>query len=170
MRRLIALTVCLISIAGLGSGTAAAAKEKLVEGTVYDTTCAAATCEPECPPPPHCGPITGRDARIACPLRWRRIVACPLSATVAPIYSGEGAVVKVRKRGSSTALATLPVSEGHFKIHLAAGEYVLNAIPPEEPQCWTHEPVRITVDAKVKGPIAAALDIGNTCVAHPDSR
>jgi hypothetical protein len=168
MRRVLALTVCFLALAGLGSA-AAAGRRKLVEGTVYDATCATATCEPECPPPPHCGPITARrDARIVCPLTDKRIVACPLSATVDPIYSGEGAVVKVRRRGASKVLATLPVTEGRFKVHLGAGEYVFHAFLPE-PECWTSEAQALDVSSRAHGPVAAALDATDSCVAHLDT-
>ncbi len=165
-----ALVFCMLALAlvfaGLGSVAAAAAGgKKLVEGTVFDTTCSAATCQPECPPPPHCGPITAQNGRIACPLRQRRIVACPLSATALPIYSGEGAVVKVRKRGSSTALATLPVTEGHFKIRLTPGEYVLHPYLPEE-SCWSGETAQLKVSAKDKGPVAAAIEVSDSCAAE----
>jgi hypothetical protein len=172
-------------VATFVAGSAAAAgNKKLVEGTVYDTTCATA-CVPECPPPPHCGPITvQREERIVCPMAERRIIACPLSrASVIvcvqaegcpgtsnpPVYSGEGAVVNVRTRGSAKLLATLPVSEGHFSIRLAPGEYVLRPYLPE-PQCWSGEPVRITVAARTKGPVPASVDVSDSCVAHPDAK
>jgi hypothetical protein len=164
-----------------GSATAAGNK-KLVEGTVYDTTCATA-CLPECPPPPHCGPIMAMRERIVCPM-GDRMIACPLSragvivcvraegcpgTTDPPVYSGEGAVVNVRKRGSAKLLATLPVSEGHFSIRLAPGEYVLRPYLPE-PQCWSGESLRVTVDARTKGPVPASVDVSDSCVAHPDAK
>ena len=165
------LFLCSAGLAALGVGSAAAAApKKLVEGTVYDATCVGTSCEPECPPPPHCGPITAQGkADIVCPLTAERIIACPLSATVDPIYSGEGAVVKVRKRGSATVLATLAVTEGHFKTHLVTGEYVFHAFLAE-PECWTSEPQTLKVSSDTHGPIAAALDATDSCVAHPDSR
>src|ERR1700761_2289249 len=117
MRRFVGMFLCLAAIAALCAASAAGAgHRKLVEGTVYDTTCAGTSCESECPPPPHCGPITGRSAaRILCPLSEGRVIACPLGATAAavpayPVYSVEGAVVKVRRRGSPDPLATLPVT------------------------------------------------------------
>jgi hypothetical protein len=189
MRRLGIRSVCLAALvtllAGLGSASAAAANKKLVEGTVYDATCAT-SCAPECPPPPHCGPITaGSTAAIICPLRERRIIACPLNGSTAqevsppiclpqsgcvsyPVYSGEGATVKVRKRGSSSVLATLPVVEGHFKIRLGAGEYVLHPYLPEEP-CWSGTPETVKVTARTQGPIPASLDVSDSCVVHPDA-
>ena len=90
MRRLMALTVCSIALAGLGSGIASAAgNKKLVEGTVYDTTCATA-CLPECPPLP-CGPITaGGNAGVVCAMS-ERMIACPLSrASVIVCVQAEG--------------------------------------------------------------------------------
>ncbi len=162
-------------LAGLGSGTAVAAgHKKLVEGTVYDVTCAT-TCEPECPPPPHCGPITAASrADVVCAqdsLR-KRIIACPLSRAATgsayPVYSGEGAVVNVRKRGSATVLAQLPVVEGHFKIRLGPGEYVLHPYLPEG-SCWSGEAERVTVTAKTQGTIPASLEVSDSCVAHPNS-
>jgi hypothetical protein len=173
-------------LAGLGSGSAAAAgNRKLVEGTVYDTTCAT-SCVPECPPPPHCGPITAQSSPdFICPLREKRIIACPLaeadSAIVCvqaegcpptggyPLYSGEGGVVKVRWRGSATVLATVPIVAGHFKISLGVGEYVLHPYLPE-PQCWSGLIERVKVTAKTAGPIPASIEVTNACVAHPDLR
>jgi hypothetical protein len=64
-------------------------------------------------------------------------------------------------------LAKLPVTEGHFSTRLAPGEYVLRPYLPE-PQCWSGEPARITVAAKARGPVPAAVDVSNGCVAHPD--
>jgi hypothetical protein len=192
MRRLGTRCVCLaalaVLLAGLGSGSAAAAgTKKLVEGTVYDTTCAT-TCAPECPPPPHCGPITvdRTSVAIVCPLRERRIVACPLSRAAGagaapdfciqgqpcgvdyPVYSGEGATINVRKRGSATVIAMLPVTEGHFKIRLAPGEYVLHPYLPEEP-CWSGEAWRGKVTARTQGPIPVSIKVSDSCVAHPDA-
>jgi hypothetical protein len=181
--RLVCTVALLMILAGLGSGSAAAAgNRKLVEGTVYDTTCATA-CTPECPPPPHCGPITADlSAAIVCPLSQQRVIACPLEtmsrAVVCaqaegcptsgfPVYSVEGAVVKVRKRGSPTVLATLPVVEGHFQIRLGSGQYVLHPYLAEEP-CWSGQPERVTVTAKTQGSIPASIEASDSCVAHPD--
>jgi hypothetical protein len=172
-------------LAGLGSGSAAAAgTKKLVEGTVYDTTCATA-CTPECPPPPHCGPITvGKaSAAIICPLRERRIIACPLAKADSvivcvqaegcptsgyPVYSGEVGVVKVRKRGSATVLAVVPIVEGHFKISLGAGQYMMRPFLPE-PQCWSGAVMAVSVTPKLEGPVPASLQVSNSCVAHSDA-
>jgi hypothetical protein len=182
--RFVCLAALAMLLAGLGSGSAAAAgTKKLVEGTVYDTTCATA-CAPECPPPPHCGPITAKSsAAIVCPLREKRIIACPLARADSvivcvqaegcptpgyPVYSGEGATIKVRKRGSATVLTTLSVVEGHFKIRLGAGEYVLHPYLPEEP-CWSGEPWQVKVTARTQGPIPVSLNVKNGCVAHPDA-
>jgi hypothetical protein len=178
--------VALVAMFVAGSA-AAAGNKKLVEGTLYDTTCGT-ICEPACPPPPHCRPITagGTNSAIVCPLRERRIIACPLSRTSAivcvqaegcpgttnpPVWSGEGegAVVTVRKRGETKVMAKVPVSEGHFSIRLAPGEYILRPYLPE-PQCWSVEANRVVVAAKTRGPVAAALDVSNSCVAHPDSK
>lgn len=137
---------------------------------------------PECPPPPHCGPITVQ-ARGNVVCAQRRIV-CPLSTTSAgspqiclqgspcggvayPVYPGEGAVINVRKRGSATVLATLSVVEGHFKIRLGPGEYVLHPYLPEA-ACWHGEPERVKVTARTQGPIPASVEVSNSCVAHPD--
>lgn len=168
----------------LGAGSAVGAgSRKLVEGTVYDTTCAT-SCVPECPPPPHCGPITqaartavvcAQPQRIVCPLAGRADAApdfciqgqpCGVSY---PVYVGEGAVVVIRRRGSATVLATLPVSEGHFQIRLGPGNYVLHPYLPEE-QCWSGEPATLKVTAKLQSPIPATLDVANHCVALPDAR
>jgi hypothetical protein len=174
------LVVLVAALAGLLAGSASAAgHKKLVEGTVYDTTCLSnATCEPPCPPP--CGPVTAAKARIVC--AQQRIVACPLFATAAetsppvclpasgcftyPVYSGEGATVNVRRRGSATVLATLPVVEGHFEIRLAPGEYVLHPHPPEEP-CWSGSASTVTVRAKWRGPVSASVDVHDNCIVHP---
>jgi hypothetical protein len=172
----IALVVALAAIPA-----AAGVNRKLVEGTVYDTTACSAECPP-CPPPPHCGPITQKEqtgvicARratdlIACPL-YKRIVVCvqaPCPGTISPIYSGEGAIVKVRRRGSATVLATLPVVEGHFKIRLGAGEYVFHPYLGEEP-CWSGAAVMQRVTPRLQSPVPVAVDVSNSCVAHPDGR
>lgn len=165
----------------VAGSAAAAGNKKLVEGTLYDTTCAGASCGVECPPPPHCGPITAESkAAIVCPL-VERIIACPLSRANAvvcvqaegcpgtsdpPVWSGEGAVVTVRKRGSAAAPLELPVVEGHFSTRLAPGEYVLRPYLPE-PQCWSGEPAPISVAAKAKGPVAASIDVSDSCVPRP---
>jgi hypothetical protein len=172
-------------LAGLGSGSAAAAgNRKLVEGTVYDTTCAS-SCVPECPPPPHCGPITSQSqAAIVCPLELKRIIACPLDMADSvivcvqaegcpppggyPLYSGEGGVVKVRRRGSATVLATVPIVEGHFKISLAAGEYAMRPFLGE-PECWSGDVMGVWVSLGLKGPVPAALHVSDSCVTHPDA-
>jgi hypothetical protein len=182
-RRLFGLLALIALVALLGTGSAEAGSKKLVEGTVYDTTCAT-TCAPECPPPPHCGPITAQSSSaIVCPLRERRIIACPLSKADSvivcvraegcptsgyPVYSGEGAVVNVRRRGSSTVLATLPIVEGHFKIRLGAGEYMMRPFLPE-PQCWSGDVMAVWVTLKLKGPVPAKLYVSDSCVAHPDA-
>lgn len=170
-------------MAFVAGSAAAAGNKKLVEGTVYDTTCATA-CLPECPPPPHCGPITAmREKFIVCPMA-ERMIACPLSrasvivcvqaegcpgTSSPPVWSGEGGLVTVRKRGSATTLTKLPVVEGRFSTRLAPGEYVLRPYLPE-PQCWSGEPARVTVAAKAKGPIPASVDVSDSCVAHPDTK
>ena len=180
MRRLaiaLGLAVLVAVVAGLGAGSAAAGgTKKLVEGTVYDTTCAT-SCTPECPPPPHCGPITAK-AKIVCAQR-RRMIACPLARRTvvcvqAPcpgplpgsVYSGEGATVNVRKRGSATVLTTLPIVEGHFEVRLGPGEYVLHPRLSEEP-CLVGVPLNVRVTARTQGPIPVSLTVGNTCVAKP---
>jgi hypothetical protein len=184
--------VALVAMFVVGSA-AAAGNKKLVEGTLYDTTCAGILCGGECPPPPHCGPITagGTNSAIVCPLRERRIVACPLVGSTSsgassqacvpdtpcgedgtdPVYSSEGATINIRKRGAATVLATLPVVEGRFKIRLAPGEYVLHPYLPE-PQCWSSIPpvLGLKVTARWKGPIKAPISLADTCVAHPDAR
>ncbi|HEX4731724.1 MAG TPA: hypothetical protein VH299_10670 [Solirubrobacterales bacterium] len=183
---LVGAVALFVVLAGLGSGSAAAAgNRKLVEGTVYDTTCAAA-CTPECPPPPHCGPITAQRASsdIVCAQDQKRIIACPLETTSSkvvcvraegcptsayPVYSGEGAVVKVRMRGTATVLATLPVVEGHFQIRLGPGEYKMHPYLPE-PQCWSGPLMAVSVTAKLKGPAPASLYVSDSCVAHTDSK
>jgi hypothetical protein len=185
--RVVGVLALVALVTAFVTGSAAAAgNKKLVEGTVFDTTCAGLACGVECPPPPHCGPITagGTNSAIVCPLRERRMIACPLSradvivcvlaegcpgTTGPPVWSGEGAVVTVRKRGSASTLTKLPVVEGHFRIRLDPGEYVLQVYLPE-PQCWSGEKTRLALDAKAKGPIAAALSVSNSCVAHPDSK
>jgi hypothetical protein len=179
---LIAAAAVVIAVATAATAGSAAGNSKLVEGTVYDTTCAT-SCLPECPPPPHCGPIPHSRAAIVC--AQRRIVACPLAGSSAPevsppiclpesgcvsypVYSGEGATVKVRRRGSAEVIATLPVVEGHFEIRLGAGEYVLHPYLPEEP-CWSGIAATVTVSRQARGPVPATVDVSNGCVAHPDS-
>src|ERR1700742_4595309 len=179
MRRVALGLVLVVALAALGSGAAAATgNKKIVEGTVYDVTCATG-CLPECPPPPHCGPITaGAKTGIVCPMS-DRMIACPLSrasvivcvqaegcpgTTGPPVWSGKGGVVTVRKRGSAKVLAKLPITYGHFSAPLGAGEYVLRPYLPE-PKCWSGEPARITVDVGTRGPVSASLDVRNNCAA-----
>jgi hypothetical protein len=180
---LIALVALVALFAGLGSGTAAAGNMKLVEGTVYDTTCVT-VCTPPCPPP--CGPIPApqspadvicAQAQMVCPLAdssGKRaapdfcILGEPCGVSY-PVYSGEGSLVNVRKRGSATVLARLSIVEGHFKIRLAPGEYVFHPYMAEE-QCWSAEPVTTKVSAKLQGPVPATLNATNRCVVHADAK
>lgn len=173
------MLIGLAVLLSLAPGTAAAANKKLVEGTVYDTTCLeTSACEPPCPPP--CAPVPAARARIIV-CAQQRIVACPLRAAAEtsppvclpasgcftyPVYSGAGATVNVRRRGSATVLMTLPVVEGHFQVRLGPGEYVLHPHLAEEP-CWSGSASTVTVSAKWKGPVPTAVDVQDTCVAHP---
>jgi hypothetical protein len=173
------LVVVAAAVVALAGGSASAARnKKLVEGTVYDTTCAAA-CVPECPPPPCGGPVTrSANAAVICAQRATPSTVCPLydgSPRIClpssncggyPTYSGEGAIVKVRKRGSATVLATLPVVEGHFSIRLGAGEYVFHPYLGDEP-CWSGEPVIQQVTPGLRSPVPATVYVSNSCVAHP---
>jgi hypothetical protein len=160
--------VLAIALAGLGSGTAAAGNKKLVEGTVYDTTCIA-VCQPECPPPPHCGPIpvTKGKRNVICA---QAAIVCPLYriAPGASIYTGEGSLVNVRKLGSATVITRLPIVEGHFKIRLAPGQYIFHPYMAEE-QCWSAEPWRVEVTARERSPIATSVGATNNCVVHADA-
>src|ERR1700753_4097778 len=134
MRRLGLGSVVLVVAAALalGAGSAGATgARKLGGGTGDENHCRGATCSTSLPPrhsPPTGGPTTAqsREDRIVC-AQPQRIVACPLAERAAatpdfcvqgepcgvdyPVYSGEGAVVKVRRRGAATVLATLPVVE-----------------------------------------------------------
>jgi hypothetical protein len=184
MRRVataVGLAVLVAVVAGLVAGSATAGgTKKLVEGTVYDTTgVVCATCTPECPPPPHCGPITqSAKAAVICAQRAKPAIVCPLYKTVVcvqapcpgptvyPVYSGEGAVVKVRKQGSSTVLMTVPVVEGHFEMRLGFGEYMMRAFLPE-PQCWSGPKMAVWVSRSLSGPLPSSLYVSNSCVAHP---
>lgn len=168
--------VALVAVFVTGSA-AAAGNKKLVDGTVYDTTCATA-CLPECPPPPHCGPIAAgaspiTERMIACPLSRASTIVCVRAdgcpGTRPPLYLGEGAVVNVRKRGSARVIATLPVTEGRFQTRLGPGEYVLHPYLPDE-GCWSGEADRVTVTARIHGPIPASVEVADRCVAHPDAQ
>jgi hypothetical protein len=171
-RALIGATVLLAVIAlgvGLGSGTAAAGNKKLVEGTAYDTTCVA-VCMPECPPPPHCGPVplTHGKRNVICA---QASIVCPLYRIVpgASLYTGEGSLVNVRKAGSATVIARLPVVEGHFSIRLAPGRYIFHPYMAEE-QCWSAEPWQVKVTRRERGPVATSLAATNNCVVHADAK
>jgi hypothetical protein len=179
MRKLIAFGALVALFAGLGSGTAVAGNKKLVEGTVYDATCVT-ICMPECPPPPHCGPIpmtNGKrnvicaQASIVCPLYRDSARICLPSSNCGgfPVYTVEGSLVNVRKMGSATVIARLPIVEGHFKIRLAPGQYIFRPYMAEE-QCWSAEPWRVEVSARQQGPIATSLGATNNCVVHADAR
>lgn len=185
MRRLTAalgLVVLVATVAGLVAGPAVGAGgKKLVEGTVYDTTCTTA-CTPGCPPPPHCGPITqATTTKVVCAQRAARLIVCPLvkrtvvcvqapcpGTTPYPLYSGEGGVVKIRRRGSGTVLATVPIVEGHFKVVLGFGRYIFRPFLPE-PECWQGDQTAVWVSRGFAGPLPAFLHVGDSCVAQPDT-
>ncbi len=170
MKRVAAGLMCAMAsviVVGLsGPGSALAGNLKLVEGTVYDSTCGA-VCMPECPPPPHCGPIPAPQGQSAAICAQASIV-CPLYriAPGGPVYSGEGSLVNVRKRGSATAITRLSIVEGHFSIRLAPGEYVFHPYMAES-QCWSAETTIATVTAKSTSPVPVALSATNRCVLHP---
>jgi hypothetical protein len=179
MRRFGILLVGLVGLLALVPGGASAAgNKKLVEGTVYDATCVA-VCMPECPPPPHCGPVTqtGKSnvicaqAQIVCPLYGATPRICLPSSNCPgfPIYTVEGSLVNVRKRGSATVIARLSIVEGHFKIRLGPGEYVFHPYMAEE-QCWSAEPTIAGVTARLKSPVPVTLDATNRCVVHADAK
>jgi hypothetical protein len=176
--------VALVAVLVTGSATAAGTS-KLVEGTIYDATCAGAICAGECPPP--CGPIVHAGSRsdVICAQTQERI-ACPLASpssagqvlmlcglghprcgTEFPVYTGEGAVVTVRSKRTGRTIGPLPVVEGHFKVRLAPGYWVVRPYIPPEPDCWTG-PQTIEVAAKMKSPVPAVVDVTDTCLVHPD--
>ena len=191
MRRLgtaLGLVVVVAVVVGLVAGSASAGgTKKLVDGTVYDTTTCISVCTPECPPPPHCGPITqAQTTKAVCA---QRLIVCPLYGVPTrvwaprqvclpetpcgedgtdPVYSGEGATINIRRRGSASVLATLPVVEGHFKTRLGPGEYVLHP-HFSEPQCWSGIPAPLKVSARSQGPIAVPISAANACAAYPDA-
>jgi hypothetical protein len=169
---LVALVVALV----VGSAAAAPGK-KVVEGTVYDTTCGGTVCG--CPTPPCGGPVTQGRSDLICAEPQRRIV-CPLAkaapdfciqdqpcGTVYPVYEGEGAYVQVRRRGSAKVIATAPVVAGHFRLTLGFGEYVMRTFLPE-PQCWQGTKQGVLVSRRLNGPAPAILYVDDACVAHPD--
>jgi hypothetical protein len=174
MRRFGVLLVGLLVLgAFVAGGASAAGNKKVVEGTVYDATCVT-VCTPPCPPP--CGPIPVQrsrsdvicaQARIVCPLYGASPRICLPSSNCPgfPVYTGEGSLVNVRKRGSATVVARLPIVEGHFRIRLAPGEYVFHPYMAEE-RCWSSEPVIARVTAKLKSPVPVTLDATNRCVMH----
>lgn len=177
MRRFGVLLVGLVALLAFAPGGASAANKKMVEGTVYDATCVA-VCMPECPPPPHCGPLPRAgesnvicaQAQIVCPLYDGSPRICLPSSNCGgyPVYTGEGSLVNVRKRGSATVLARLPIVAGHFRIRLAPGEYVFHPYMAEE-QCWSAAPVIGRVTAKLKSPVPVTLDATDRCVVHADA-
>jgi hypothetical protein len=156
----------LVLVLSLAPTSASAGTQKLVEGTVYDNSCGA-VCLPECPPPPHCGPLPAPQARSAVVCAQTEIV-CPLYrlAPGGSIYTGEGSLVNVRRRGSEGVIARLPIVEGHFKIRLDPGEYVFRPYMAEE-QCWSADQVVTTVTAKSVSPVGVAMSATNRCVVHP---
>ncbi|HEY2055830.1 MAG TPA: hypothetical protein VGH14_18005 [Solirubrobacterales bacterium] len=168
---LLGLVVLLALAVGIGSGSAAAAGgKKLVEGTVFDATCVTICCPPPCGPVPMPAPKSRADvicaqAQIVCPLQASPRICLPSSNCGGfPVYTGEGSLVNVRKRGSATVLARLPIVEGHFKIELAPGEYVFHPYMAEE-QCWSAEPVTAKIVRALKSPVPVALDATNRCIA-----
>ncbi len=177
MRRFVTLAglaVLVVAVAGLFAGSAAAAgNKKLVEGTVYDTTCATA-CTPECPPPPHCGPITeSAKANVVC-AQSQRLIACPLAAVIhgpGPDYLHPAASpaasttpsTQVKGRPSTCASAVRRPCcdaagvEGHFEVRLGPGEYVLHPHLPEEP-CLVGIPETVKITARTQGPLPVSLE------------
>jgi hypothetical protein len=184
MRRAATALICVTAIAvvfaGLGSGTATAGNKKLVEGIVLDGTCGV-SCLPPCPPP--CGPIPAPQSRgdvicarasIVCPLTQKQRTVAPdfciqgePCGVVDPIYSGEGSLVNVRKRGSTEVIARLPIVEGHFKIRLAPGNYVFHPYMAEE-QCWSAEPATTKVAADLRGAVTVRIYAHNSCAIHTE--
>jgi hypothetical protein len=106
-------------------------------------------------------------ASIVCPLYRAAPRICLPSSNCGgfQIYTGEGSLVNVRKRGSATVLARLPIVEGHFRIRLGPGEFVFHPYYAEE-GCWSGEPVTARVTAKLKAPVPVTLNATNTCVMH----
>jgi hypothetical protein len=163
--------VGLVTVFAAGSATAAGPK-KVVEGTVYDTTCLGTTCG--CPTPPCGGPVTQGRPDLICAEPQRKIV-CPLAkvapdfciqgqpcGTVYPVYEGEGAYVKIRKQGFSNVIATVPVVDGHFKVALGFGEYVMRPLSAE-PQCWLGTKQAVLVSRGLHGPAPASLYVNSSC-------
>jgi hypothetical protein len=106
-------------------------------------------------------------ASIVCPLYRAAPDICLPSSNCGgfPVYSDEGSLVNVRKRGSTTVLARLPIVEGHFKTRLGPGQYVFHPYMAEE-QCWSAEPVTAAVTSRLKSPVPVTLDATNRCVVH----
>jgi hypothetical protein len=163
----------ILALAVASGSASAAGNKKLVEGTVYDATCVA-VCVPPCPPP--CGPVPAPNSRsnllcaqgqIVCPLYDASPRICLPSSNCGgfPIYTGEGSLVNVRRRGSATVIARLPIVEGHFKIRLAPGEYRFRPYMAEE-QCWAAEPVSVRIFRSLKSPVPVTLDATNRCIVH----
>jgi hypothetical protein len=177
MRLAVAFVGLVVLVAFAPGGASAAKNRKLVEGTVYDATCVA-VCVPECPPPPHCGPIPRPGshavicarAAIVCPLYASPRICLPSSNCGGyPVYSGEGSLVNVRRRGSATVLARLPIVEGHFKVRLGPGRYVFHPYMAEE-QCWSAEPTMARVTRKLTSPVPVTLNATDRCVVHADAK
>jgi hypothetical protein len=175
-----AVLVGLIAVLVTGSA-AAAGNRKLVEGTLYDASCGGAICGGECPPP--CGPIMQSRSRndLTCAQTQRRIV-CPLASTSRaqrvvkvcslggpvpcgteyPVYMGEGTVVTVRSKKTGRTIGPLPVVEGHFKVRLGPGYWVIRPYIPPEPNCWTGQQT-IEVTAQMKSPVPVVVDVSDSC-------
>lgn len=177
MRRLAVALVGLVALLAFVPGAASAAgNKKLVEGTVYDANCVT-VCRPECPPPPHCGPVPAPKSRaavicaqaaIVCPLYDASPRICLPSSSCGgyPIYSVEGSLINVRKQGSATVIARLPIVEGHFEIRLAPGQYLFHPYMAEE-QCWSAEPWRVEVTPREQSPIPTSVGAIDNCAEHP---
>jgi hypothetical protein len=177
MRRGSIATVLILVALALLPAAAGAQASSGVRGTVLDTTCATG-CEEECAPPPVCrvGLVCaqGAGASIVCPLS-QRSGAGPLFCTQAgcpgppivkyPPYEGTAGQVIVRRAGSATVLRKLSVVGAKFAATLAPGRYVLRA-QVREP-CWTG--TRAIVEVPAGRTIPAILQVGDSCVAHPDS-
>src|SRR5262245_11622379 len=60
--------------------------------------------------------------------------ACAEPSPPEPPYIGQ-VTIAVRRASDGTLVASREVSEGHFRIRVKRGQYDVNAIPPNPPEC-----------------------------------
>jgi len=128
------------------SESSASAPDKLIEGTIRDTT-QPEPCWPECASPSPACPQAG-------------------SCSPYPVYESEPTYVTVRRWHSMKVMTTAVAAAGHFEIRLAPGRYFLRAHPAEG-SCRSGDAKRVSISGKLRGPVALDLGVHDSCAVPP---